>query len=147
MVERGLDEDMKRFFKLFEESTFEGSQAAAQEMRDIAKRKIKHNQEFLLFHSLNRLVRSSDSDMLSWPNSPLLVLLQFVDPNVLLGGEDAPLQEGHSNLTPLHDLAELADPFDYSTHENSSLNMAPTSTLYRPHTVERRCTMHVTEGT
>jgi hypothetical protein len=33
-----LDEDGKRFFKLFQESTFEGSQAAALEMKKIAKR-------------------------------------------------------------------------------------------------------------
>jgi hypothetical protein len=35
-------------------------------------------------------------------------------------------------------LADLADPFDYSTHvnqliQNSLLNTAPTSTLYRSH--------------
>jgi hypothetical protein len=49
--------------------------------------------------------------MLSWPNSPLLVLLQFVDPNVLIGDEE-------TRVTLLHTLADLADPFDYSTHEN-----------------------------
>jgi hypothetical protein len=36
--ERNLDEDDKRFFKLFTESTFEGSQAAALEMKKYAKR-------------------------------------------------------------------------------------------------------------
>jgi hypothetical protein len=111
-----LYEDMKRFFKLFQESTFEGSRAAAQKMKKIAKEQTKHNQKFLLLHSLSLLIRS-DSEMLSWPNSPLLVMLQFVDPNVLIGGEDAPLQEGATRVTPLYHLAGLADPFEYSTHE------------------------------
>jgi hypothetical protein len=51
-------------------------------------------------------------------HSPLLVLLHFVDPNVLLGDENAPLQEGENRVTPLHHLADLAAPNDYSTHEN-----------------------------
>jgi hypothetical protein len=115
--ERSLDEDDKRFFKLFEESTFEGSRAAARKMKKIAKRQIKHNQKLLLFHSLHLLIRS-EKEMLSWPNSPLLVLLQFVDPNVLSGYEHEPLPAGEARATPLHMLAELADPSDYSTHEN-----------------------------
>jgi hypothetical protein len=114
MLERSFDEDVKRFFKLFEDSTFEGSRAAALEMKKIAKQQTKKYQKSLLFHSLYLLLHS-DSEMLSWPNSPLLVLLQFVDPNVLFY---APLQEGDTRATLLHDLAELADPFDYSIHEN-----------------------------
>jgi hypothetical protein len=106
-----LDEDTKRFFKLFEESIFEGSQAAAQKMIKIVKRHNKHDQKFLLFHSLRFLVWS-DSKMLAWPNSPLLVLLQFVDPRMLSG------REGEQRATPLHHLVDLADPSDYSTHEN-----------------------------
>jgi hypothetical protein len=100
-----IDEDGKRFFKLFKESTFAGSQAAALEMKKIAKRQTKHNQGHLLLNSLLFLIRC-DSEKLSWPNSPLLVMLHFVDPNMLSG-------EG----TPLHHSADLADPFDYSTHE------------------------------
>jgi hypothetical protein len=103
--ERSIDKDGKRFFKLFRESTFEGSQAAALEMKEIAKRQTKHNQQHLLLNSLLFLSRY-DSEMLSWPNSPLLVMLQFVDPNMLSG-------EG----TPLHHSADLADPFDFSTHK------------------------------
>jgi hypothetical protein len=106
--QRSLDDDDKKFFKLFEESTFEGSRAAARKMKQIAKRKTKHNQTFLLFHSVGFLL-FSDSEMLSWPNSPLLVLLHFVDASVL--------SEGESRVTPLHYLTNLADPFDYSTHE------------------------------
>jgi hypothetical protein len=108
--ERSLREDMKRFFKLFQESTFEGSRAAAKKMKKIAKGHIKHIQEYLLFHSLYSLIHC-DLKMLSWPNSPLLVLLQFVDPNVLTPQEE-------TRYTPLHELANLADPSDYSTHEN-----------------------------
>jgi hypothetical protein len=119
LVERSLDEneDCKRFFKLFQESTFEGSQAAARKMKKIVIRQTKYNQVALLFHSL-RLLASSDSEMLSWPNSPLLVLLEFVDANELSGDEDAPLQEGEKRATLLHHSAELAGPFDYSTHVN-----------------------------
>jgi hypothetical protein len=108
--ECNLDEDAKRFFRLFQESTFEGSQAAARKMKKIAKRQTKQTQKFLLHYSLNFLARS-DSEMLSWPNSPLLVLLQFVDPNVLFG-------EKGTSVTPLDILTILADAFDYSTHEN-----------------------------
>jgi hypothetical protein len=56
--------------------------------------------------------------MLSWPNSPLLVLLQIVGPNVLTGYEDEPLEEDVGRLTPLHVLTDLVGPSDYSTHEN-----------------------------
>ena len=37
-VESALDEDDKRFFKLFQESTEEGSRAAALDMKEIAER-------------------------------------------------------------------------------------------------------------
>jgi hypothetical protein len=117
--ERSLPEHMKRFFKLFEESTFEGSRAAAQNMKKIAKHQTKNNQKLLLYHSLYILsIHSSNSEMLSWPNSPLLVLLQIVGPNVLSRDEDAPLEEAATRVTPLSHLAAMADPFDYSTHEN-----------------------------
>jgi hypothetical protein len=109
--ERSLDENGKRFFKLFEESTFKGSRAAAKKMANIAKRQIKISQMDLVYHSLSVLVRSSNLEMLSWPNSPLLVMLQFVDPNELFGDEE-------TSATLLHMLADLADPFDYSTHQN-----------------------------
>jgi ankyrin repeat protein len=53
--------------------------------------------------------------MLLWPNSPLLVLLQFVDPN-MLSGEDSPLEEREERDTPLHRLADMLDPNDFSSH-------------------------------
>jgi hypothetical protein len=87
-------------------------------MRKIVERQTKNNQKFMVFHSLYLLARSSNSEMLLWPNSPLLVLLQFVDPNVLSGSEDVPLQEGEARFTPLHMLADVTDPFQYNTHEN-----------------------------
>jgi ankyrin repeat protein len=46
------------------------------------------------------------------------VMLQFVDPNVLSGDEDEPLEAGNDRATMLHQLTELVDPCDYSTHEN-----------------------------
>jgi hypothetical protein len=72
----------------------------------------------MLIDSLLFLARFSNTKMLSWPNSPLFVMLQFVDPNVLSRDEDAPLQEGENREAPLYQLAELADPCDYSTHKN-----------------------------
>jgi hypothetical protein len=116
--ERMLNEDDKRFFKLFQESTFEGSRGAARKMKNYAKKQTKRNQKFMLFHSLYLLVHTSNSEMLSWPNSPLLVLLQFVDPSVLSGSDREPLQEGETRRTLLSQLADLAHPFDYSTHAN-----------------------------
>jgi hypothetical protein len=72
--QQSLDEGDKQFFKVFKESTFEGSRAVAQKMRKIAQRQDKITQELLLFHSL-RLLTHSKSEMLLWPNSPLLVFL------------------------------------------------------------------------
>jgi hypothetical protein len=126
--ERGLDEDGKRFFNLFEASTLEGRQAAALEMRKIAKRQTKYKQMVWLFQGIRLLVHS-DAEMLSWPNSPLLVMLEFVDANVLNRDEHEALEEDESRETPLHDLADLASPSDYSTQQKSLLNTAPTSTL------------------
>jgi hypothetical protein len=114
---RSLDDDEKQFFKLFEESTFEGSRAAARKMKKIAKRQTKQNQKCLLFHSLYLLVHS-DNEKLRWPNSPLLVMLQFVDPNVRSRDEHERLEEGTASQTPLHNLGELVAYNKYSTHEN-----------------------------
>jgi hypothetical protein len=113
------DEDFKQIFQLFQESTLEGSLAVALEMMKIAERQSEQNQKFLAFHCVHFLVYSHNSEMLSWPNSPLLVLLQFVDPNVTSRGEDdAPLEEGEESHSLLHLCANLTDPSDYSTHEN-----------------------------
>jgi hypothetical protein len=118
-TERCLHDDMKRFFTLFTESTIEGSQAAARKMKKILNRQTKDGRKCLLFHSLYFLLHS-DSEKPLWPSSPLLVLLQFVDPNVLSVKEHEALQEGEIRFTPLHHLASMADPTsrDYSTQEN-----------------------------
>jgi hypothetical protein len=108
--ERSFDEDAKRFFKLFTESTFGTSRAAALEMTAILNRKPENYQELLFYHCFYLLIHSK-SEMLSWPNSPLLVLLEFVDSNELFAGEE-------SRITALHHLAGLAGPSDYSTHVN-----------------------------
>jgi hypothetical protein len=110
-AERNLDEGQKRFFRLFKESTREESEAAAQKMKKIAKRQTEHNQKCLLLHTLSFLIRYSNSEMLLWPNSPLLVMLQFVDTSVLLGS-------GETKITLLHRLADLADPFIYAIQKN-----------------------------
>jgi hypothetical protein len=119
LEEGKLHEYLTQFFKLFTESTFEGSRAAAREMKEFAKQQIKTDQKYLLFHSIRFLflIRSIKSEMLSWPNSPLLVMLQLVDPNVLDGDEDL-LEEGDVRQTLLVNLGDLTDPFDYSTHVN-----------------------------
>jgi hypothetical protein len=114
----GLFEEVdKKFFKLFLESTEEESRAAAQNMKKLAKRQSQTMQKAYLFHSLHYLTRC-DSKKLSWPSSPLLLLLQFVDPNVLAGNADAAFEVGETRDTLLHFLSCYADPFDYSTHEN-----------------------------
>jgi hypothetical protein len=109
--ERSLAKDMKRFFKLFEDSSKGGRRAAALEMKKIAKRQTDRNQIFLTLYSVSFLVRSSNSKMLLWPNSPLLAMLQFVDPNERFGDEEY-------SFILLYNLADLADAFDYSTHAN-----------------------------
>jgi hypothetical protein len=107
-------------------------------MKKFAKWQTKYNQMCVLFHSLHVLVRS-DSQMLSWPNSPLLVMLQFVDSSVLSGDEPDP-SEHEARETPLHHLADLAYPSDYSTHQNQLIlakqlieHGANVDALSRPH--------------
>jgi hypothetical protein len=116
-VERSFDEDEKRFFKLFTESTHEGSLAAAQEMKKIAAQQIQCVQQVMMFYSISILMRT-DSKKLRWPNSPLRIMLLFVDANVRLA--DAEEEESREELatgpTPIHHLSGLADPKDHSFH-------------------------------
>jgi hypothetical protein len=112
--ERKLMMDGKRFFELFTESTREEGEAAAQNMTKLARRQNKEIQDLWLFHSLH-ILAYSDSEKLSWPSSPLLVLLELVDPNALSGYQHL---EGDTEVTLLHHLAGVADPFNYSTHTN-----------------------------
>jgi hypothetical protein len=82
-AERSLSEGVKRFFKLFTESTFEGSRAAAQYDK-ICQTPAQEQPGVYVVHSLYFLICSSNSEMLSWPNSPLRDA--FVDPNELFEG-------------------------------------------------------------
>jgi hypothetical protein len=118
-AERSFDEDDKRFFKLFTESTHEESLAAAQEMKKIAARHTKLNQKAILFHSLNLLMRT-DSKELRWPNSPLRIMLQFVDTNARWANaeEEDSREEMVRGPTPLHQLSCQADPQGRSFHKN-----------------------------
>jgi hypothetical protein len=50
-TERSFNDDIRQFFKLFTESTFEGSKAAARKMKKIVVRETKYNQKALLLHS------------------------------------------------------------------------------------------------
>jgi hypothetical protein len=87
-------------------------------MKKLLSRQSQQNQKVMMFHSLKVLIHT-DSEKLLWPNSPLLVLLQFFDPNVLSGPYHGDLQEEEIlEGTLLHHLTALADPCDYSTIEN-----------------------------
>jgi ankyrin repeat protein len=117
-AERSFDENEKRFFELFTESTPEGSRAAVREMKEIASRETKHNQKVMMFHSLALLIRT-DSKKLRWPNSPLRMMLLFVDANVRWAtAEDDPREELATGFTLLHHLSYQIDPKDYSYHKN-----------------------------
>jgi hypothetical protein len=113
-AERGLDEDAKQFFKLFTESTLDGSKAAAREMKEIAARQTKYHQTTMMFYSISLLLRT-DSKKLRWPNSPLRIMLQFVDANEQWA--DSP-EELATGPTPLHHLSQEADPKDHAFHRN-----------------------------
>jgi hypothetical protein len=56
-----LNDGVKRFFKLFQESTFEGSRATAQSMTKFAKRQTKRDKKGMLYHSLCSLIQLGDA--------------------------------------------------------------------------------------
>jgi hypothetical protein len=113
-TEVNFDANVMRFFKLFTESTLEGSRAAAREMKEIAARQTKHYQTTMMFQSLSLLMRT-DSKKLRWPNSPLRIMLQFVDANERWADSTEELATGP---TPLHRLSHEADPKDHAFHKN-----------------------------
>jgi hypothetical protein len=117
LSESTLFGDMKRFYDLFKESTSQGSRTAARKMKKIVMRQPRIFREAFLSHSLPLLIRSQ-SEKLLWPSSPLLVMLQLVDPNIGVG---CGLYEEIKGSTPLHLLAYLVDHSDYSTHENQCI--------------------------
>jgi hypothetical protein len=83
-------------------------------MTTIADRQTEHNQKALSYYSLCLLMHTK-SEKLLWPNSPLLVLLPSVDPNMVIGEE-----HDENRCTLLHQLVVLADPTrsDSSIYEN-----------------------------
>jgi hypothetical protein len=84
-LEFNENEDYTQFYKLFNESQPGGRKAAASEMKQIARRLEQHQTDSWLLSILIDLVHA-DVDRLTWPNSPLLVLLECRDPTTLLGG-------------------------------------------------------------
>jgi hypothetical protein len=110
--ELSLGEGDKRFFRLFrlfEESAEDGRRKTGRGAKDeeICQKSDQARQEGSDI-TVCTFVRSSNSEMLSWPNSPLFAMLYFVDPNGLFG----------SSVTLLHSLVDMADPIEYSTHLN-----------------------------
>jgi hypothetical protein len=81
-----INEDaLEQFFKLFRESRgARGRRTAAQEMKEIACQLGDHEKITWMLLSLSMLVRVEDSARLKWLNSPLLVLLECMDPSIVL---------------------------------------------------------------
>jgi hypothetical protein len=86
-----FEEGVKLFFKLFHESTLEGSRAAAQKMKKFAKRQniVSTTRRFFCFTVYSFLLALTRKCFRGQTNSPLLVFLQFVYPDVLSRGENA----------------------------------------------------------
>jgi hypothetical protein len=83
------DSDFTQFFKLFQESKPGGRRAAAREMFEIAFEQDHDTRESWVLIILIQLTYV-DVDRLTWPSSPLLVLLECMiecDPTALLGGD------------------------------------------------------------
>jgi hemerythrin len=104
--------DSRTFFKLFLNSTREKSIAAARKMEKIMNRQIPEIKYTWLLQSIGHLIRG-DSEKLTWPNSPLLVVLRHgVDPNIFMS------QDGGQRDTMLHILARFAHADNVVTHRN-----------------------------
>jgi hypothetical protein len=97
---------VKRFFKLFQESTKTKVGLRARKDEEVCQRQpLPSTKKFLLFAVLYFLLRS-DSEMLSLAKqSTSCVAFNFVDPNALYGDDERGLR---STTWPI-----LADPFDY----------------------------------
>jgi hypothetical protein len=106
------NKEFQTFFQFFKESTTrEGSKAAARKMKKLI-RQSNYPLDYFWFCSITLLLRA-DSKMLLWPSNPFIVLLEFVDPDLLWKeqGDDV-------RSTMLHWLAEAADPNDIKVQEN-----------------------------
>jgi hypothetical protein len=106
------EDEFERFFKLFRESRPGGRRIAAQEMKQIVRRLGDHEKLYWLMLSLHTLV-SVDSTRLKWLSSPLLVLLECMDPTAL------PLNDLISWLAGVTnpDAYPEADPHHFSAHQ------------------------------
>jgi hypothetical protein len=76
------DEDFTQLLKLFRESKPGGRTAAAHEMKQIALRQTEKRLHSWLLAALPELVHV-DVDRLTWPSSPLLVMLECMDSTAL----------------------------------------------------------------
>jgi hypothetical protein len=84
-------------------------------MKEIV-RQSKYSLDYFWFGCLPFLLRA-DSKMLLWPSSPFIVLLEFVDPDLLWERQ----QEDAIRSTVLHWLAEAADPNNIKIQENQGI--------------------------
>jgi hypothetical protein len=85
-----LDEDLTQFFKLFQESEPGGRRAAARDMKQIALRQEQDKKMRWLLPILVELYHV-DADRLTWASSPLLVLLECMNPTAQVGGISHPI--------------------------------------------------------
>jgi hypothetical protein len=108
------NKEFQAFFQFFKESTTRAaSKAAARKMKKFV-RQSNYPPDYFWFRSITLLLRA-DSKMLLWPSNPFIVLLEFVDPDLLWESQE---KEDDMRSTMLHWLAEAADPNDIKVQEN-----------------------------
>jgi hypothetical protein len=139
------EDEFEQFFKLFRESTPGGRTTAAQEMKQIVRRLRDYEKKIWIILSLRMLVRV-DSARLKWLSSPLLVLLECMDPTALplneltswLAGMTSPdaYPETDAHRFSAHQLILAEQLFEYGIDLNdeiatraTSLNIACNSNL------------------
>jgi hypothetical protein len=108
-------EDFTQFFRHFQESKPGGRKAAARVMKDIALRQEQHKKESWLHLTLFELVHV-DVERLTWPNSPLLVLLECIDLTALKKG----IQHPHLLIW----LAKVMHPDSHHTYYANQILLA-----------------------
>jgi hypothetical protein len=106
------EDEFEQFFKLFRESRPGGRRTAAQEMKQIARRLGDREKHDWMLLSMRILV-SVDSDRLKWHSSPLLVLLECMDPTALSLNELTGWLAGMTNP----DAYPEADAHHFSAHQ------------------------------
>jgi hypothetical protein len=101
------DEDFKQFFKLFQESKPGGRKATAHEMKQITLRQREQIMDAWLLATQPKLVHV-DVERLAWTSSPLLVLLECMDPTAL--------SEDNKHAVFLSWLTKLVYPDDHRAY-------------------------------